>query len=173
MLAGDSVESLMAPPASAVPGCAVLYRDDGGKEHWVVLEDENAPMPSLDEVGPSTELGKSLLGRAVQCERCGAADLDLDQMAHFERRAAHLVLVEAKSVGGPELRFARKALGLRQEDLARALECNPQQVSRWEHSESIDMRLRLAVAALLEHVEQGKSLDGLARDEGEELRLAV
>ncbi|MBN1608273.1 MAG: helix-turn-helix domain-containing protein [Polyangiaceae bacterium] len=107
-----------------------------------------------------------------QCEKCGAADLDFERLGRYERRAALIVLLEAKTVGGKELRFARKTLGLRQEDLARALECNPQQVSRWEHDETIDMRLRLSVAALIERVEHGKPLDDLAQDDRPELRVA-
>ena len=89
-----------------------------------------------------------------QCDKCGAVPLDLDALGSYERRAALAVMVETKDVGGPELRFARKALGLRQKDLARVLGCSPHQVSRWENSETIDMRLRLVVAALIEQVER-------------------
>lgn len=49
--------------------------------------------------------------------------------------------------------FARKALGLRQKDLAKLLDSNEQQVSRWEHERELDRRLRLALLALLYEAE--------------------
>jgi hypothetical protein len=40
----------------------------------------------------------------------GHAELDLEQVAGYERRAAAVVLAEGASIGGGEVRFARKAL---------------------------------------------------------------
>ena len=109
---------------------------------------------------------------AQQCEKCGTIDLDWNTLAGFERRAARIVLLEAKEVGGPELRFARKALGLRQSDLAAALGCNVQMISRYENDNQIEMWLRLAVAALIDRVERGESLEGLGNTSGK-LRLSA
>ena len=109
---------------------------------------------------------------ACQCDKCGTVDLDWDTLAGLERRAARVVLLEAKEVGGPELKFARKALGMRQADLAEALGSNVQQISRYENDDQIEMWLRLAVVALIDRVERGESLEGLGRTAGK-LRLSA
>jgi len=115
-----------------------------------------------------TRVGRRLVtdgsAKALQCESCGRADLSEEQLAGYERRAARTVLFEASQVGGPEIRFARKALGMRQADLAAALDCNPQQISRYENDETVDMWLRLAIVALLDRADRGESLDNLGKE---------
>jgi len=53
---------------------------------------------------------------------------------------------------------------MRQADLAAALDCNPQQISRYENDETVDMWLRLAIVALLDRADRGESLDNLGKE---------
>lgn len=53
------------------------------------------------------------------CETCQTVDLTLDELQRFERRAARIVLLDRPDAGGDVYKYARKALGLRQVDLAR------------------------------------------------------
>jgi DNA-binding transcriptional regulator YiaG len=71
-------------------------------------------------------------------------------MELLERRAATVFLKELDSVSGAELKFARKAIGLRQIDLARALSVEPETVCHWEASERISRTTQLAVAQLVD-----------------------
>lgn len=128
--------------------------------------------PHLHETRVGRRLVTDGSAVALQCEKCGTVDLAEDQLAGYERRAARIVLLEASQVGGPEIRFARKALGLRQADLAEALGCNAQQISRYENDDAAEMWLRLAIVALLDRVERGESLDNLGK-ETRDLRLSA
>jgi len=95
-------------------------------------------------------------GQALTCPACGTVTLSSKQLAGYERRAAFEILTAAeKPVSGEVLKFARKALGLRQKDLAPLLGSDEYQVSRWENAISIDRQLRLAMAALLNIAERG------------------
>ena len=64
--------------------------------------------------------------------RDGTPALTADEWSMLERRAARTVLLEVEKVNGVELRFCRKALGLRQVDLAEHLGVASETVSRWE-----------------------------------------
>jgi putative zinc finger/helix-turn-helix YgiT family protein len=131
---------------------------------------------SLKTYSHETRVGRRVVtdGTAMvpQCKNCGTVDLAEEQVSVYERRAARVVLLEASQVGGPEIRFARKALGLRQADLAAALGCNAQQISRYENDDTAEMWLRLAIVALLDRVDRGESLDTLGK-ETQELRLSA
>lgn len=96
----------------------------------------------------------------MTCESCGTVSYSDAELSAYERRAARLVLTQASHVQGDVMKFARKALGLRQKDLATLLGTNEQQVSRWENSPEIDRRLRLAMAELLDISERDD--DGLS-----------
>jgi transcriptional regulator with XRE-family HTH domain len=66
------------------------------------------------------------------------------------------------------LKFARKALGLRQNELAELLRRNVQHLSRIENDDEVPMDLRLAVASLLQMAESpdlGSVADVGAHDE--------
>jgi len=80
---------------------------------------------------------------------CGNVALSADELRQYEWRAVVLVLVQAKSVSGQVLKAARKTLGLRQKDFAKLLQCNEQQVSRWENAAVIDRTIQLATVALM------------------------
>jgi DNA-binding transcriptional regulator YiaG len=68
-----------------------------------------------------------------RCSKCGYDEIPADAYAMVEMRAALAVLLEPRAeVGGSEFRFARKAMGLRQIDLAEALDVAPETISRWE-----------------------------------------
>jgi DNA-binding transcriptional regulator YiaG len=93
----------------------------------------------------------------------GHAEIDLTALAEYERRAAVVVLSEAADVGGGEIRFARKALGLTQARLATLLDVAQETVSRWETgSETMSRVSRLALLAV---VRDAGSLDRLAKNE--------
>lgn len=100
------------------------------------------------------------------CDECGAYVLTQEELEESERRAALVVLSDIAAPSGKVLRFARKALGLRQVDLARALDTNPETVSRWEADEHIGRQTSLAVAHLLTlYSERPEQFDILTQDE--------
>jgi putative zinc finger/helix-turn-helix YgiT family protein len=88
---------------------------------------------------------------ALVCSACGKYDLWADELAGYERRAAIAVLRDGRAVDGDVVRFARKALGLRQIDLAEILQKSPENISRWETGDiAIPRAEQLALVALLE-----------------------
>ncbi len=95
-------------------------------------------------------------GMAYVCVSCGAADLSLEGLQEYERRAARVVLLDRPDAGGAVYKYARKALGLRQVDLAALLKVEPETVSRWENDQRPMPRAeQLALVALLTGVECG------------------
>lgn len=83
----------------------------------------------------------------------GTPVLSAEQLTALELRAANTVLREVELVSGAELRFARKALGLRQTELAEHLGVTPETVCRWETGADPFRRpVHLAVMALVESV---------------------
>jgi len=96
------------------------------------------------------------------CEN-GHQEMALSDLAEYERRAAAVVLSEAADIGGAEIRFARKALGLTQARLGTLLDVAPETVSRWETgSETMSRVSRLALLAVVQDA------PGLARLEKNE-----
>jgi DNA-binding XRE family transcriptional regulator len=90
---------------------------------------------------------------AWQCP-CGEVELTLDELAGYQRRAAAIVLREAKEANGAVMKYARKALGLKQTELAGAIGCAGETVSRYETGDlPVMMQVRLAVVALLDGAE--------------------
>ncbi|HOU91961.1 MAG TPA: helix-turn-helix domain-containing protein [Polyangiaceae bacterium] len=93
--------------------------------------------------------------RGVRRLKDGTPALSAEELARLELRAAITVLHDVDHVGGAELRFARKAMGLRQVDLAEHLGVTGETVSRWENdAESFTRAAQLAVLALLCEVEK-------------------
>lgn len=93
-------------------------------------------------------------GMVPVCEACGVRSLSVAELAGYERRAAWQILTSSKIVSGEVLKFARKALGLRQKDFARLIGVGETHVSRLENESEIDVQLRLAVAQLLDIAER-------------------
>jgi DNA-binding XRE family transcriptional regulator len=111
-------------------------------------------------------------GHVLCCAECGTPLLSSAELAGYERRAAQQILATAgKPVSGAVLKFARKALGLKQKELAALLDSNEQQVSRWENEDEIDRRLRLAVAGLLALAEGGVGIEAVGTAPGHKLEI--
>lgn len=110
-------------------------------------------------------------GTVETCPKCGEVSLSSDELAGYERRAARQILTVPKRVDGVVLKYARKALGLRQRDLAQILRRNEQQISRDENAEDLPMALRLAVAELLERAERGEPLEVVGTSTESTLRI--
>src|SRR5690349_17797975 len=93
--------------------------------------------------------------RPVRKMKDGTPLLSAEQLGVLEIRAAITVLKEVELVGGAELKFARKALGLKQTDLAEHLGVNAETVSRWEtEAETFKRPVQLAVLRLLEEFQR-------------------
>lgn len=108
----------------------------------------------VEHVGSATVTDAT--GFAWQCASCGECDLSLEDIAGYERRATALVLRDGRHVNGSVIRSARKALGLRQAELATLLDCEPETVSRWETGlRPMPRAEQLAVVLLLDGVERG------------------
>lgn len=69
---------------------------------------------------------------AVRIEHDGSWGMRSEDLGRLELEAAIAVLTQAGSINGDELKFARKAMDLRQPDLAALLDVTTETVSRWE-----------------------------------------
>lgn len=89
---------------------------------------------------------------AVRIEHDGSWGMRSEDLGRLELEAAIAVLTQAGSINGDELKFARKAMDLRQPDLAALLDVTTETVSRWETgNENIRRQTQLAVLLFLEH----------------------
>jgi DNA-binding transcriptional regulator YiaG len=106
----------------------------------------------------------------------GDPGLTDDELGTLERRAAIAVLHDVRTIEGPELRDARKVLGLKQTELAQYLDVAPETVSRWETgAQTFDRSVQLAVLAMLERIHRGEPIESLAsskQPKGFQLRIA-
>jgi putative zinc finger/helix-turn-helix YgiT family protein len=92
------------------------------------------------------------------CGKCGEVEMTLDELAGYQQRAAAIVLREAKPIDGAVIRYARKALGLKQTKLAELLAVRNETISRWEKDrEEMPRTAQLALVAILDGVDR---LDG-------------
>lgn len=102
----------------------------------------------------------------------GTVELSLGDLARYELRAAKIVMMDVPQVSGEALRFARRAMGLRQADLALLLGVDVGTISRWENgAEPFKRSIQLALAGLIDVVE-GVGPDAL-RDAAEKVRKGV
>jgi YgiT-type zinc finger domain-containing protein len=69
------------------------------------------------------------------CQACGEYVIPGPTHELVELRAALVALADAPAVSGDMLRFARKALGLTQAELAERIGSTFESVSRWEREE--------------------------------------
>ncbi len=92
-------------------------------------------------------------GQVLRCSKCDEVELSLKDLASYQRRAAAIVLRDAKKIDGSVVRYARKAMGLRQTDLADLLGSAAETVSRWE-TNALEMPRaeQLALVAILDGV---------------------
>jgi hypothetical protein len=90
------------------------------------------------------------------CKDCDTTEIPAEAVQWCERRAAAVVLREGGEPTGAVLRYARKALDLRQTDLAALLGCASETVSRWEHDkEPASRAVRGALVGFLEGAAMG------------------
>jgi DNA-binding transcriptional regulator YiaG len=91
-----------------------------------------------------------------------ASGLTSDEWERLELQAAAVVLSRSEGVGGLELRFARKALGLSQGDLGALLGVALETVCRWETADGeISAVVRLAVLHLLDRFRSTGTLEAV------------
>lgn len=94
-------------------------------------------------------------GHATEKLSDGSPAITSDELGRLELRAALTVLSEVEEIDGGELKFARKALGLTQAELARHLGVTMETVCRWETGkEGFKRQTQLAVLRLLQQVER-------------------
>ncbi len=109
-------------------------------------------------------------GPAWQCA-CGEVELSLDELAGYQRRAAAIVLREAPKVDGVVVKYARRAIGMTQKDLAARIGCEPETLSRYEtRTTNVPTQVRLAVVAVLEGVERAGGLAQYLGQQGSDAR---
>lgn len=110
---------------------------------------------------------------AVEIDDDGTLGMPSTELGRLELQAAIAVLSEAESINGDELRFARKAMELRQPDLAALLDVATETVSRWETgAEPIRRQTQLAVLLYLEHTARhGEPTPLLANNDNPRVRI--
>jgi DNA-binding transcriptional regulator YiaG len=107
----------------------------------------------VEQVGKIKVSDKTAFAR--QCAECGEVDLSLKELAGYQRRAAAIVLREAPHIKGLHIRYARKALGVRQVDLARIIGCEAETLSRYENDTNpMPRATQLAIVAVLDEAER-------------------
>jgi DNA-binding transcriptional regulator YiaG len=88
-------------------------------------------------------------------EEDGSWGMPSQEWERLELQAAIAVFQQVESIEGGELRFARKAIGLKQPELAALLDVATETVSRWETgADPIRRQTQLAVLLFLEHTLQ-------------------
>jgi DNA-binding XRE family transcriptional regulator len=99
-----------------------------------------------------------------QCLHCGEVLLSMKELSGYERRAAALVLWEGGNrVTGATLKFARKALGLKQAELGKLLDVRAETVSHWENGHDAPLRAtQVAISHLLNLGKDGGEIPELA-----------
>lgn len=91
---------------------------------------------------------------AVQLDD-GSFAMSGEDFGRLGLQAAVAVFQQTESIQGGELRFARKAMGLKQPELAALLDVATETVSRWEtDKDPIRRQTQLAILLFLEHTER-------------------
>ncbi|MEC7521653.1 MAG: type II TA system antitoxin MqsA family protein [Myxococcota bacterium] len=99
---------------------------------------------------------KDRTATALVCDACGEALITAAQRTRYELRAVALILRDGRKVSPSVLRAARRALGLKQSELAQLLETTDSTISRWENGKEPARRpVQMALAHLASDVERG------------------
>lgn len=93
---------------------------------------------------------RSTLCSFPKCEACGDYEIESQQLEELERRAALAVLRDRNEVSGAALKYARKALGLTQQELGSTLDLAAETISRIENDRDRPAMYEPALAGLLE-----------------------
>lgn len=108
---------------------------------------------NVEQVGNVTVTDGSIV--RPTCPNEHVPDFTVGELLSFERRAVLTVLYDGRHVDGAVIKCARKALGLKQAELAALLDVTPETVSRWENDREPTQRAtQLAVAAIIDHALQ-------------------
>lgn len=111
-------------------------------------EFEQRTVDLATRVGEYTVLDGSMT-RPV-CANCGEFTLSASALEKVELRAAVVAFTDAPRVTGSMVRFARKALGMTQSELAQRIGTSPESVSRWEREERpMEVWVPIAVIGLV------------------------
>lgn len=94
---------------------------------------ESRQVELITEVGPHRVLNRTQ--RRSICVNCGEFTLSSENLEKVELQAALVAFTEAPTVTGEMIRFARKALGLTQTELATRIGTTKESISRWEREE--------------------------------------
>jgi DNA-binding XRE family transcriptional regulator len=114
---------------------------------------KDARVSHRETFGPFVVLDDSTT--APTCQACGRSFIDLAAKQALELRAAQAVLQQVLHVPGVVLRGVRKALGLKQSELAELLDVRAETISRYESDEApLPRAVQLAVADICARVER-------------------
>lgn len=84
------------------------------------------------------------LARAVKCQKCALEIVDGPSVERFELLVAQR-LIESGIRTGAVIRYVRKVLALRANELSELLDVKPETVSRWENDKVAPDRILLTV----------------------------
>ncbi len=103
-------------------------------------------------------------GPVPTCAACGEWEMPMARLKAIEVRSALTVLLEKRNMSSGVLKYVRRVLGLRQQDLGRLIGHNPQVISRWENgADEIPRDVHVAMVGLLKLAETGATPEGLLR----------
>lgn len=110
---------------------------------------------------------------APKCVDCGEQYISADDLGRLELVAVQLVLFERPNkVNGAVVRYARKAMGLRQADLARLLGVRAETISEWEaKTDPVSVATALALHDLVSRKLSGAPLEPKASVASDVLRV--
>lgn len=110
----------------------------------------------------------------VRTMKDGTPLLSEEQLGVLELRAVITVFASVELVGGAELKFARRTMGLKQTDLAGHLGVTAETVSRWEtETDPFKRPIQLALLKLLEEFQRTGSLAHPARSSNSSNRVLL
>lgn len=88
--------------------------------------------------------------RAPKCDSCDYYELSQQQLEDAELRTAVVLLHDYRTIYGNELKYVRKALGLKQVELVKILDVKPETLCRLEKGEeAISRTTHLALERLV------------------------